>query len=478
MENFYKSALEKLPIGYAYHKIILDDSGKPVDFEFIEANPSFRDMTGLTQGDIIGKRGAEIVPDIKDGAFDLIGYYGEIALNGGERNFEQYAEPLKRWYNISVFSPEKYYFITIFTDITERKLSEQEKLALAKFPSENPNPVLRLTTDGTVLFSNPACENLIDIRDGRVIYSEWFNKIKECMNTGRPAILEQKLKKKFYSFTFAPITENDYVNVYGVDITVLKQTMEKLTGKNKELENYIYIASHDLRSPLVNIQGFSQRLQSHIESIKDIFLKRSYPREIKEEMAKLTDEDIPKSLEYIFSGISRMERLINGLLQVSRTEKFKMVVHKVGMNELIRNIVHALAFQVEQAGGKVKIDDLPDCYGDAELLTQLFANIILNALKYRHLERAVLINISSKIDSNEVEYIIRDNGIGMHKKYLDKIWDIFYRVDSKYPEAGDGIGLSMVKRIAGKHQGKVWVESEEGTGSVFHVLLKNHEFSE
>jgi signal transduction histidine kinase len=195
-------------------------------------------------------------------------------------------------------------------------------------------------------------------------------------------------------------------------------------------------------------------------------------------MAKLTDEDIPKSLEYIFSGISRMERLINGLLQVSRTEKFKMVVHKVGMNELIRNIVHALAFQVEQAGGKVKIDDLPDCYGDAELLTQLFANIILNALKYRHLERAVLINISSKIDSNEVEYIIRDNGIGMHKKYLDKIWDIFYRVDSKYPEAGDGIGLSMVKRIAGKHQGKVWVESEEGTGSVFHVLLKNHEFSE
>lgn len=117
--HFYKQMIQDSPIGYAYHKILCDSDGKPCDYEFIEINFAFEKYTGLRSSDIIGKKISEIMPHIRNEKFDWIKLYGNIAINGGKEEFEQYSEALDRWYVINTYSPEKYYFITLFTDVTK-----------------------------------------------------------------------------------------------------------------------------------------------------------------------------------------------------------------------------------------------------------------------------------------------------------------------------------------------------------------------
>lgn len=143
-----ESLVSKAPFGYAYHKIILDHEGKPSDYEFIDVNPVFERLTGLKAADILHNRISKVIPGITKDTFDWIGFYGEVALNGDEKEFEQFSESLKRWYSVMVYSPERHYFITIFTDITERKRTERlQSLS---------NTILR------VLSSNINLKDLID----------------------------------------------------------------------------------------------------------------------------------------------------------------------------------------------------------------------------------------------------------------------------------------------------------------------------
>ncbi|MHB9140845.1 MAG: PAS domain S-box protein, partial [Paludibacter sp.] len=262
------------------------------------------------------------------------------------------------------------------------------------------------------------------------------------------------------------------------DITAMEQVKEIILDKNKELENYIYAASHDLRSPLVNIQGFSQRLKKQTEEIK-MALSANGQGEIKlDNLEELTIDAIPKTLNFILSNVTKMDALINGLLQISRTGRVTMAIKKVKMNNLFKTINQHYSFEITEIDATINIDDLPDCYGDENQLNRLFSNIIGNALKYRDSNRKLEVNISAKINYNKVVYCIADNGIGIASRNIEKIWNVFYRVDSTVSEAGDGIGLSLVKRIADKHKGKVWAESEEGKGSRFYVELQKNEFEE
>ena len=119
--EFYKQLLNQSPMGYAYHKIICDQEGLPIDYEFIEVNVMFEKLTGLKKIEILGKKITDILPDILKSSFDWIAYYGDVALNGTEKEFEQYSEPLCKWYRINVVSPEKGYFVTSFVDITKEK---------------------------------------------------------------------------------------------------------------------------------------------------------------------------------------------------------------------------------------------------------------------------------------------------------------------------------------------------------------------
>jgi diguanylate cyclase (GGDEF)-like protein/PAS domain S-box-containing protein len=130
--DLYKQILDQSPFGYAYHKIIMDDQGEPIDYQFIEINNAFEKLTGLKGTEVIGKKISEIMPDIRKSQFDWIRLYGNIAINGGEEEFEQYSQELKKWYKVKVYSPEKEYFITAFTDITNehKQIDNLYKLTL------------------------------------------------------------------------------------------------------------------------------------------------------------------------------------------------------------------------------------------------------------------------------------------------------------------------------------------------------------
>ncbi len=262
------------------------------------------------------------------------------------------------------------------------------------------------------------------------------------------------------------------------DISEMMQIQEMILAKNKEMENYLYVASHDLRTPLVNIQGFSQRLEKQADSIKNLFADKALEPEILHQLGIITDEDIPKTLSFVHSNIEKMDNLINGLLQLSRTGRVEMNIQEIDMNALFAKILQSLDFQIKEAQCEIYINPLPKCFGDAALLDQLFANIISNALKYSDSERVLEITVDAKKSYSKVVYTIRDTGKGIAQKHLEKIWDVFYRIGIRSGKTGEGIGLSLVKRIAEKHKGKVWAESEENKGSVFYIELHSHSFTE
>lgn len=269
--------------------------------------------------------------------------------------------------------------------------------------------------------------------------------------------------------TFATIT---------TDVTAMRQYNDMLIQKNNELENYLYVASHDLRTPLVNIQGFSTRLQKQTEIIKDILFISNINDDKKDLAIELADKKIPQSLEYIFTNVSRMDNLINSLLQISRTGRVLMTITEIDAESLFKKVITSLDYQLKEVNAHLEIDKLDNCYGDENLLIQMFSNILSNSVKYRNKSRDLIIKISSKKQYKKIIYCVEDNGIGINQRLLEKIWDVFYRVDKNKDIPGDGIGLSIVKRIVDKHKGRVWVESQENEGSRFFVELSKDLFDE
>lgn len=394
-------------------------------------------------------------------------------------------------------------FFVLAMDITERKLAEE---ALRKSEAKL-NALFTSLTEMVVMHELVinAANKAIDYRiiDCNKVFTEFTGISKEAAvgklasevyQTHPPPYLEEFAKVgqggtpiEFTTF-YQPFEKHLLISVVSpetgkfatisTDISDMMQIQEMIMAKNKEMENYLYIASHDLRTPLVNIQGFSQRLKKQADSIKSLFSNKTLEPEILHQLEIITDEDIPKTLSYVLSSIEKMDALINGLLQLSRTGRVEMNIQKIDINALFTKILQRLDFQIKEAQCKIHVSPLPPCYGDAELLDQLFANIISNALKYADSERTLEITVDAKKKNNRVVYAIRDTGKGMAQKYFDKIWDIFYRIDPRSGKSGDGIGLSLVKRISDKHKGKVWVESEENKGSEFFIELNNRKFTE
>ena len=302
-------------------------------------------------------------------------------------------------------------------------------------------------------------------------------------------IIEAAKYGRTFSFTagFAAIDRQFQVTVINLqkggfaiiasDITELTRFNSMLMDKNKELENYVYVTSHDLRSPLVNIQGFGSRLKKQTDLIGEIVESCDLDEEKKLIVKESIEQKIPHTLDYIFNNVSKMEKMLNGLLQLSRTGRVTMHVHQINMHELIVKVIQSVDYQLHEISSEINIGNLPDCYGDENMLNQLFSNIITNAIKYRDPDRKLKIDIDGVRRHRKVLFRIKDNGIGIAKDHLEKIWQVFFRVGTKQVQ-GDGIGLSVVKRIVDKHNGRIWVESTELVGSTFFMELPAEEFSE
>lgn len=243
-----------------------------------------------------------------------------------------------------------------------------------------------------------------------------------------------------------------------------------LERKNRELENLVYATSHDLRSPLLNIQGFSRRIESLCAELQGK-LPAVEPAGLREALASITGDQMQKSLRFILAGVDKMDRLINGLLGLSRLGRDGLHLEPLDLDTLWRDMLAVQTFSIQSADAVVAAAPLPPCLGDATLVNQLFSNLLDNALKYRHPARPLRVSVSGRVEGKRVVYCVADNGVGIPPEHQDRVWEVFHRVRSESAVSGEGLGLSLVRRVAERHQGDAWVESTPGEGSRFFVAL-------
>ncbi len=251
----------------------------------------------------------------------------------------------------------------------------------------------------------------------------------------------------------------------------LDRANAELARKNEEMESMIYITSHDLRSPLVNIQGFGQRLEKAARDISQRLAREDVPESVRAELAKVLKERIPSALDFIKSSSLKMDNLINGLLRLSRVGRTTLAIQPIDMNALLAEIRSNLTIQTQQADATVTIAPLPACLGDPDQINQVFTNLIDNAIKYRDPARPLAISVTGALDGEIARYAVTDTGRGIEKDFQPMIWQLFHRLDPNGPVTGEGLGLTLVRRIVDRHDGHISLNSQPGVGSCFTVEL-------
>jgi len=254
------------------------------------------------------------------------------------------------------------------------------------------------------------------------------------------------------------------------DQLILQQTAADLAERNKELEAIVYTVSHDLRSPLVNVQGFSRQLTRACDTLRASLVSAQDGRLEAEPLRKPLESTIPQALRFINAGVTKMEALLAGLLHYSRLGRIPLAPRPLDMNALLAEIVAAMKFQLLEAKAEVQIDPLPTCRADAAQTSQVFANLLDNALKYRSPHRPLRLQVRGRIEGGEAIYTVADNGLGIAPQHQAKIFEIFHRLNPA-DSPGEGLGLTIAQRVLERQRGRIWVESAVEVGSCFHVSL-------
>ncbi len=251
-----------------------------------------------------------------------------------------------------------------------------------------------------------------------------------------------------------PVVLPEVVRRYG-DRIARKRAEEKLRKTNEELRNFAYVVSHDLKTPIVYIQGFSGLL---LENYKE----------------KL-DEKGQTCVERIQASAHRMEMLVSDLLALSRVGQVVSTFKDVPSHEIVTRVISGLQDRLKENGIELVVaSNLPTVCCDKERICQVFENLVVNAIKFMGDNENPEIEIGYEESAERPDFYnfyVRDNGIGIDPKYHIKIFERFHRLREIEDEAGTGLGLAIVERVVNHHDGRVWVESEKGKGTTFYFTL-------
>jgi PAS domain S-box-containing protein len=479
-EERYRQLFTNMTEGFAIGEARLTDDGLPCDFVLLDVNPAFERHTGLSR-EIVGKSARETLPQMEAHWVDT---YCTVAMTGKSTRFQSYNKDTDRFYDIYAYSPARGRFAIIASDISDRKKAEDAlRVSEEKFRSFFEHAAVGM---GRVSFTDA---RWIDVNGAfcRMLgYSQEVMKATPWPHITHPEDLDLDLipfrrmaagkldaysvEKRFIHkeghHVWARLTLSLVRNAAGLpdyeiavieDITDRKHSeaererlLAEVQRSNQELQQFAYVASHDLQEPLRMISGYIS------------LLDRKYRGEL--------DEKGATYLGYVVDGASRMQKLIEGLLNYSRISREAGLV-PVDTNGSLAAAVANLEQRIQDSGGVVTSDPLPIVLGDETQLVQLFQNLIGNGLKYQKPGSLPRVHLSARPADTEWLFSISDNGIGIESQNYGRIFQIFQRLHNREEYSGTGIGLALCKKIVERHGGKIWVESRPGEGSTFYFTL-------
>jgi PAS domain S-box-containing protein len=378
-------------------------------------------------------------------------------------------------------------FMLLNSEVTERKLSEsalkmsEEKLRVLNLYNRSLleaslDPLVTISPHGKITDVNTAAEQITGSFKEELIGSDFSDYFVEPQKANEgyqqvfyngfvkdyPLTIRHKTGKQTDVLYNATTYKNEKGEIQGVfaaarDVTELKRKEEELSRlnedlnrSNQELEQFAYVASHDLQEPLRMIASFTQ------------LLEKRYKDQL--------DDDAREFIHYAVDGANRMQRLINDLLDYSRVTTRGKPLVKVDLSAVLGMALSNLHTRIQETSALIVKNNLPVVKGDETQLMRVFQNLIDNAIKFRGKETPK-INITSIVENNRAIISIQDNGIGIDLKYKERIFIIFQRLHSIADYPGTGIGLAVCKRTIERHGGKIWFDSEPGKGTTFKFSL-------
>ncbi|MBN1499750.1 MAG: PAS domain S-box protein [Spirochaetes bacterium] len=488
MDEKYCEMIFNSPVlGFSHHRIILDENGRPTDYSYINVNKTFESLTGLRRDDVINHTVREINPDIDNEEFNRIEVYGNIALNGGEINFEHYSNEFKRWYNVHAYSQEKMYFTVMFFDITESKIKTEQ---LENFFSINQDLLCIVDLSGRFLMTNRAWEQVLGYSAEELNKKNFIEFIhpddsESTLNAMKSLTMGKavlNLVNRFYCsdgeyrwMEWRSRVQGNFIYAAARDITERKKSEEELIltlqeadilrdradAANRAKSEFLANMSHEIRTPLNGVIGLAGLLLN----------------------SELTEEQCNYVKLISASGESLLS-LINDILDFSKIEAMKLDLEVVNFNlsESIDYISDILKIKVleKKIEFNVEMEDSIPVFlrGDPGRLQQILFNLIGNAVKFT--EKG---NVKLKVSLDErtaqwvrLRFTITDTGIGIPEDKQKLLFAPFTQADSSVSRkfGGTGLGLAISKELTEMLGGSISLKSIEGAGSEFSftVLLE------
>jgi PAS domain S-box-containing protein len=283
---------------------------------------------------------------------------------------------------------------------------------------------------------------------------------REALETGEPTRIEDSVGGRHFAQIYVPADipgEPPLFQVSARDVTdriqaqeKLETTVDKLEESNERLEQFAYIASHDLKEPLRMVTSYVQLLESR------------YGQEL--------DEDAREFMDFAVDGAKRMQAMIDGLLEYSRVDTDGDPMEETELDAVLANVRDDLAVKIGDADAEVSADPLPTIVADRNQIRMLLQNLIANAIKYSG-DDPPRVHVSAAQRGDDWVIAVEDDGIGIPESEQDDVFEVFNRVHERGEESGTGIGLAVCRKIVERHGGDIWVESTEGEGSTFFASL-------
>ncbi len=451
------------------------------------ANQAACDMFGMTEQELLNSERSAVV-DLSDPRLKTVQEESErTGRFRGEHNFKRKDGSIFPVDDSTVVYTNldgKQKTIKIIHDITERKKAEKE----LKGTHQKLNMALENGNTGTWEWNMGTNEVIWDERTEKIFgrkpgtfdktFNDFENNVHEedvphvrdaiikAIERNHPLITvfrtrSQKSELKYVTVRALVIKNQDGkpISMSGVifDVTGMQketeQTLfkinEELLRSNKDLQQFAYVASHDLQEPLRMVSSFTQLLE---QRYKD----------------KL-DEDGKEFIKYAVDGSKRMYDLLNALLLYSRVQTKGKNFVEVKMNDVLEKVIRNLILKVKETNAVISFKELPIVFADENQMIQLFQNLVENSMKFS--SDKPYISISSKSENEHYIFSVMDKGMGIEPQYFDRIFQIFQRLNPKEEFEGTGIGLAICKRIVERHSGKIWIESVAGKGSTFYFTI-------